>query len=99
VTRILWSPQALLDVESIRDYIARDSRRYAELVIRRPIVGVEGRRPFLNPVGSCRSGTPRTLARSSSIRIASCAGCAPSLSSRRAAAFLSDARASRAHLN
>ena len=41
MTRILWSPQALLDLESIRDYIARDSPRYAELVIRRLIVGVE----------------------------------------------------------
>jgi plasmid stabilization system protein ParE len=35
VTRILWSPQALLDVESIRDYISHDSARNAELVVRR----------------------------------------------------------------
>jgi toxin ParE1/3/4 len=41
VTRILWSPQALLDLESIRDYIARDSPRYAELVIRRLVAAVE----------------------------------------------------------
>jgi addiction module RelE/StbE family toxin len=41
VTRILWSPQALLDLESIRDYIARDSPRYAELVVRRLVAAVE----------------------------------------------------------
>ena len=41
MTRILWSPQALLDLESIRDYVARDSPRYAELVIRRLVVAVE----------------------------------------------------------
>ena len=35
MTRILWAPQALLDLESIRDYIARDSPRYAEFVLRR----------------------------------------------------------------
>jgi addiction module RelE/StbE family toxin len=41
VTRILWSPQALLDLEAIRDYIARDSPRYAELVLRRLVAAVE----------------------------------------------------------
>jgi addiction module RelE/StbE family toxin len=40
VTRILWSPQALLDVESIRDYISHDSARYAELVVRRLVKAV-----------------------------------------------------------
>jgi len=40
VTRILWSPQALLDVESVRDYISHDSPRYAELVVRRLIAAV-----------------------------------------------------------
>jgi plasmid stabilization system protein ParE len=35
VTRIVWSPQSLADLESIRDYIARDSHRYAELVVQR----------------------------------------------------------------
>jgi addiction module RelE/StbE family toxin len=41
VTRILWSPQSLLDLESIRDYIARDSPPYAELVVRRLVAAVE----------------------------------------------------------
>ena len=41
MTRIRWSPQALLDLESIRDYIARDSPLYAELVIRRLVAAVE----------------------------------------------------------
>ena len=40
MTRILWSPQALLDVESVRDYISHDSPRYAELVVRRLIAAV-----------------------------------------------------------
>jgi toxin ParE1/3/4 len=38
VTAILWSPQALLDLESIREYIAHDSPRYAELVVRRLVI-------------------------------------------------------------
>jgi addiction module RelE/StbE family toxin len=41
VTRILWSPQALGDLESIRDYIARDSPRYAELVLQRLVAAVD----------------------------------------------------------
>jgi len=41
VTRIIWSPQALLDLESIRAYIAHDSPRYAELVVRRLVMAVE----------------------------------------------------------
>ncbi len=41
MTAIIWSPQALLDLESIRDYIARDSPLYAELVVRRLVVTVE----------------------------------------------------------
>jgi addiction module RelE/StbE family toxin len=41
VTRIVWSPQSLADLESIRDYIARDSPRYAELVVQRLVSAVE----------------------------------------------------------
>jgi len=33
VTRILWSPQALLDLESIRDYIAHDSEDLREIIV------------------------------------------------------------------
>ena len=38
---LFWSPRAISDVESIRDYIALDSPRYAELVVRRVIAAVE----------------------------------------------------------
>jgi toxin ParE1/3/4 len=41
VRRLLWSPQALRDLEGIRDYIAIDSARYAALVIERIVNGVE----------------------------------------------------------
>lgn len=37
--KLIWSPQALRDLEAIRDYIADDSPRYAALVIER-IIGV-----------------------------------------------------------
>ena len=41
MTPITWSPQALRDIESIREYIALDSTRYAELVVGRIIAAVE----------------------------------------------------------
>ena len=41
MTRIIWSPRSLRDVESIRDYIARDSPRVADLVVARIIKVVE----------------------------------------------------------
>jgi toxin ParE1/3/4 len=41
VTRLRWSPQAVRDLEAIRDYIATDSPRYAALVIERIIAAVE----------------------------------------------------------
>jgi toxin ParE1/3/4 len=46
VTKLLWSPQALRDLETIRDYIAADSARYATLVVERIVVGVERLRDF-----------------------------------------------------
>lgn len=46
MTRIVWSPQALQDIESIREYIAQDSHRYAELVVGRIIASVERLRAF-----------------------------------------------------
>lgn len=39
--RLTWSPQALRDVEAIREYIATDSTRYADLVVRRIVASVE----------------------------------------------------------
>ena len=41
MTRIIWSPRSLRDVESIRDYIDRDSSRVADLVVARIIKVVE----------------------------------------------------------
>lgn len=41
MTPIKWSPQAIRDVESIRDYIAQDSPRYAELTVGRLLASVE----------------------------------------------------------
>jgi addiction module RelE/StbE family toxin len=41
VTAIIWSPQSVHDLESIRAYIAEDSARYAELVIARIVSSVE----------------------------------------------------------
>jgi len=41
VTKLIWSPQALRDLESICDYVAADSPRYAALVVERIMQGVE----------------------------------------------------------
>jgi toxin ParE1/3/4 len=41
VTSVIWSPQAIRDVESIRAFIAQDSPAYADLVARRIVASVE----------------------------------------------------------
>ncbi len=41
MTTLTWSPEALRDLESIRAYIAEDSARYADLVVRRIVAAVE----------------------------------------------------------
>jgi toxin ParE1/3/4 len=46
VTPIRWSPQAVRDVEGIRDYIAQDSPHYAQLTVDRIIKSVERLRAF-----------------------------------------------------
>jgi addiction module RelE/StbE family toxin len=46
VTEIIWAPQSLADLESIRTYIARDSVRYADLVVGRIVAAVERLRVF-----------------------------------------------------
>ena len=46
MTAIKWSPQAVRDVESIRDYIAQDSPRYAQLTIERIVASVERLQAF-----------------------------------------------------
>ena len=46
MTQIIWSPRSLRDVESIRDYITRDSPRIADLVVTRIIKAVERLQTF-----------------------------------------------------
>jgi len=41
VISVIWSPQAIRDVESIRAFIARDSPSYADLEARRIVAAVE----------------------------------------------------------
>ena len=40
MTRVLWAPQAIQDVEAIRAYVARDSAHYADLVVERIVAAV-----------------------------------------------------------
>jgi addiction module RelE/StbE family toxin len=40
VTEITWAPQALEDVEAIRDYLSRSSVSYATLLIERIVAAV-----------------------------------------------------------
>jgi plasmid stabilization system protein ParE len=41
VADIVWSPQAIADVESIKTFISRDSELYAQLVVARLVSAVE----------------------------------------------------------
>jgi plasmid stabilization system protein ParE len=41
VTTVIWSPQAIRDVEAVRSFIAQDSPMYADLVARRLVAAVE----------------------------------------------------------
>ena len=40
MTRIVWAPQAVEDVEAIRVYVARDSPHYADLVVEQIVAAV-----------------------------------------------------------
>ena len=40
MTRVIWAPQAVEDVEAIRAYVARDSPHYADLVVERIVAAV-----------------------------------------------------------
>jgi len=46
VTALIWSPQALADVEEIRAYIALDSRSHADLTAQRIMAAVERLKTF-----------------------------------------------------
>jgi plasmid stabilization system protein ParE len=41
VTAIRWTEQAVADLEAIRDYVARDSARYATLLVERLIASLD----------------------------------------------------------
>jgi toxin ParE1/3/4 len=41
VIRLLWSPQAVEDVEAIRAFVARDSEHYANLLVERIVAAVD----------------------------------------------------------
>ncbi len=41
MTSVIWSPQAIRDVESVRAFIAQDSPSYAHLEARRIVAAVE----------------------------------------------------------
>ena len=41
VNRVVWARQAILDVEAIRNYISRDSERYASLVVDQIVTAVD----------------------------------------------------------
>ena len=47
MTSIVWSPEALSDLQAIHTYVSADSARYADLVVRRIVAAVEqlGRYP------------------------------------------------------
>jgi toxin ParE1/3/4 len=46
VTRLTWSPRSIRDLESIREYIARDSPLYADLVVQRLVQAPERLQQF-----------------------------------------------------
>ena len=46
MTELIWSPQALRDLEGVRAYIALDSPRYADLTVRRVVAAVERLKTF-----------------------------------------------------
>lgn len=39
--RLIWSPQAVEDVDAIRSYVARDSEHYANLLVERIVAAVD----------------------------------------------------------
>lgn len=46
MTELIWSPQALRDLEGIRAYIALDSPPYADLIVRGGVASVERLKAF-----------------------------------------------------
>ena len=46
MTRLIWSPRSIRDLESIHEYIAQDSPPYADLVVQRLVLAPERLRDF-----------------------------------------------------
>ena len=46
MTELIWSPQAVRDLEGIREFIALDSSQYADLTVRRVVAAVERLKQF-----------------------------------------------------
>lgn len=46
MTRLVWTPQAIADLEAIQDFVSRDSPRYADVVLDRLFEAVERLREF-----------------------------------------------------
>ena len=46
MTELIWSPQALRDLEGIRAYIALDSPLYANVTVRRVVAALERLKAF-----------------------------------------------------
>ena len=46
MTELVWSPQALRDLEGIHAYIALDSSHYADLTVRQVVAAVERLKAF-----------------------------------------------------
>jgi toxin ParE1/3/4 len=46
LTELTWSPQSIRDLEAIRAYIAVDSQKYADLIVRRVVAAVERLKAF-----------------------------------------------------
>ena len=40
MTRVVWSPQVIEDIEAIRAYVSRDSVHYADLLVERTLSAV-----------------------------------------------------------
>jgi plasmid stabilization system protein ParE len=72
--RVLWSPQSLRDLDAIREYIAKDSERYAGLTIARIFSAVEQLIRFPSRVVLCRSEMNLKFAKSSLDVFAWCTG-------------------------
>ena len=49
MTELIWSPQALRDLEAVRAYIALDSTLYADLTVRLVVAAVERLKAFPEP--------------------------------------------------